>query len=724
MTVSAQNQQLVIHNTKASDTAAMPGDVFGPGEWRTVVALADAFAPPVNPDVIRPLISPKYGVTAEEYAGMCPSQMGDAFKDCLRTALRNAPPDSAQLLKLVLKLLGNRASAMFLTGSPTLITDMTLAQRESVLLSWRDSRLAMMRKLFRSLYDLLTVSFIRPCPTGYRAMGHPEFEPKLHDAQLFTSKQFFRFPILNLGNYSKNAELDVDVVIVGSGAGSGVVSSRLARAGYKVLILEKGKYFHQEELMFNEDTAYSNLYESGGSMVTEDGSMLVLAGSTLGGATTVNWSASLRTPDNIRKEWVKAGAPFYGTQQYDEAMDYVMEMMGCSDQDLQHSFTNQLILDGAKKLGYSAKPIPQNSGGNRHACGFCCFGCRFGEKQGGVACWLKDAVEHGAQVIDRTDVLSVIHHKGKASGVRAVVRNDHITTELRVNAKIVVVSGGSLSTPGVLMRSKFKNKKIGRGLTLHPCTVVYGEFPEKELNPFDETIMTAVCTEVDNLDGKGHGPKIEAILHQPATENHFTSWNSGTEWRKDNLRYNHRAALLIITRDNSNGGEVFYDKKRPLQPRMNFTPSKYDMWALNKGVLAGADLLYIEGAPRIIVPIHNMRVFESSKPKEQRSINDADFKKWKKAFSKIALQPLHLPMGSAHQMSSCRMSDKGPKHAPLNSRGQLWECKNVYVADASVLPTASGVNPMISTMATSHVIAGNVIADLDKYRSAAPQPRL
>lgn len=711
-------QQLVVHPTAA--TAPMPGDLFGPGEWATILAIADAFAPPVNPEVIRGQVSTKYGASVEEYAQQCPSKLGELFKDNLRNALRNAPPENPKQLRLVLKILGNRATAMFLTGSATLLTDMSLAQREAVLRSWRDSRLAPLRKLFRSLYDVLTVSFVRPNQLAYKAMGHPEFEPKLHHPELFTNRNFFRIPILNLGEHAKTAEMEVDVVIVGSGAGSGVVASRLTRAGYSVLVLEKGKYFHQEELQFNEDTGYANLYESGGSMITEDGSMLVLAGATLGGATTVNWSASLRTPDNIRREWVERGVKFYGERVYDEAMDYVMEMMGCSDENLEHSFTNQIIMDGAKKLGYAAKNIPQNSGGNRHACGFCCFGCRFGEKQGGVVCWLRDAVEHGAKIIDRTDVLSVVHSHGKASGVKAVVRTDTTTTKLNVKARMVVVSGGSLSTPGVLQRSKFKNKRIGRGLTLHPCSVVYGEFPDKDVNAFDETIMTAVCTEVDNLDGKGHGPKIEAILHQPATENHFYPWSSGAQWRQDNLRYNHLAALLIITRDNSEGGQVYYNKERPLQPRLNFTPSKFDMWALNKGMQAGADLLYIEGAPRIFVPLVELPAFESSKPKEERSINDADFKQWKARLNKMNLEPLQLALGSAHQMSSCRMSGKGPKYAPVNDRGQLWECKNVFVADASVLPTASGVNPMISVMATSHVIAGNVIAELGK----SAQPRL
>ena len=54
------------------------------------------------------------------------------------------------------------------------------------------------------------------------------------------------------------------VAIIGSWVGADVAVSRLARQGFKVLILDKGKYFHQSELAFNEDTAFNNLFENKG----------------------------------------------------------------------------------------------------------------------------------------------------------------------------------------------------------------------------------------------------------------------------------------------------------------------------------------------------------------------------------------------------------------------------------------------------------------------------
>ena len=79
---------------------------------------------------------------------------------------------------------------------------------------------------------------------------------------------------------------------------------------------------------------------------------------------------------------------------------------------------------------------------------------------------------------------------------------------------------------------------------------------------------------------------------------------------------------------------------------------------------------------------------------------------------KIGLDSYGNVYGSAHQMSSCRMSGKGPRYGACDENGHLFECKNVYVADASAMPTASGANPMITTMAIARHVALGLVKDL------------
>jgi len=73
---------------------------------------------------------------------------------------------------------------------------------------------------------------------------------------------------------------------------------------------------------------------------------------------------------------------------------------------------------------------------------------------------------------------------------------------------------------------------------------------------------------------------------------------------------------------------------------------------------------------------------------------------------------------SAHQMSSCRMGDN-PATSVANPWGELHDTPGVHIGDASALPTASGVNPMISTMALAHRTAEAIAAAAPSARAAA-----
>ena len=76
-----------------------------------------------------------------------------------------------------------------------------------------------------------------------------------------------------------------------------------------------------------------------------------------------------------------------------------------------------------------------------------------------------------------------------------------------------------------------------------------------------------------------------------------------------------------------------------------------------------------------------------------------------------------LRIFSAHQMSSCRMGTD-PETSVANPSGELHDTPGVYIGDASAMPTASGANPMISTMALAHRTAEIIAAAGDPARSA------
>lgn len=394
-------------------------------------------------------------------------------------------------------------------------------------------------------------------------------------------------------------------------------------------------------------------------------------------------------------------------------MDYVLNKMGATTEGINHSFSNQLILDGSKKLGYPHKEVPQNIGKHdNHDCGLCHLGCKFGIKQGSLECWFRDALENGTQFMTGVRVDKILKN---AAGIATGVSCQDVTTGINftiTGPKKFVVCGGSLQTPVILQNSGFRNKNIGANLKLHPVVCCFGDFGKDVVTkPYEKPILTSVCTEVDDLDGKAHGPKIETILHIPLIESCLLPWDSSNQIRQDLLKYNNLAALLVITRD-LGSGNVTGDVNKPGALSIDYVVNRYDRDALREGVICAANLLYIEGAKEIIHPQVNFPKFISSKPKEGRSIDDKEFVKWKEEVAKTPLYIYSTSFGSAHQMSSCRISGKGPKSGACDIKGRLYECDNIYVADSSALPTASGVNPMVSVMALARLVSLGIANDL------------
>ncbi|KAK6460191.1 GMC oxidoreductase-domain-containing protein [Scheffersomyces coipomensis] len=682
-----------------------------------LVTLADGIIHETTPDVIRAsLPSSVSDAKIKEYIATYsrPSNIPKFFEIAKRSINTNTI-DATQQFILLATVLDSRILAPVLTNSLTLIRDMTLEQRGALLASWRDSPIAQKRRLFRVFYSLTIATFIKLASDLHNEFtDYPKYEPKdkLYESHVVDT---FKYPMLEKPSI-EGFELhipDIDVIIIGSGSGAGVVAQTLCEEGFKSLILEKGKYYSNDELNFSDLEGYENLFQNGGIMATKNQQAFILAGSTFGGGSTVNWSACLRTPFKVRKEWYDDyGLEWAATDSYDKCQDYVWNKMGANHKDIDHAISNRTIIEGSEKLGYAGRPIEQNIGNHEgHNCGFCHTGCKFGVKQGSVNCWFKESANTGSKFMDQVRVLQIIHVGGKAVGVLCEDTTTGVKFKI-TGPKKFVVSGGSLNTPVILKQSGFKNKHIGRNLKLHPVSGLVGDFgKDVKTNSFAHPIMTSVCTEVDDIDGKAHGAKIETLLNTPFIQSVFTRWESSDQVRQELLNYNHRIILLLITRDKSSG-TISYDPRRPEAIEVDYEVNKFDRDALHKSFLIGSDLLYIEGAKEIIMPQAWIPRFKSVKPKHERAITDKEYVEWRKAVEKIPFDYYGVPYGSAHQMSSCRISGKGPSNGALDLKGRLYECKNVYVADASVMPTASGANPMITTMTMSRYIALGIAKDL------------
>ena len=106
------------------------------------------------------------------------------------------------------------------------------------------------------------------------------------------------------------------------------------------------------------------MYEKAGFLTTADGGTTVLAGSTLGGGTRVNWCASFRTPDHVRREWAEEhGLADFGPQpgsKYGAALDAVCARLGVRAGCGPHGALCEALRAGVEGVGEACGEVPRN----------------------------------------------------------------------------------------------------------------------------------------------------------------------------------------------------------------------------------------------------------------------------------------------------------------------------------------------------------------------------
>lgn len=182
-------------------------------------------------------------------------------------------------------------------------------------------------------------------------------------------------------------------------------------------------------------------------------------------------------------------------------------------------------------------------------------------------------------------------------------------------------------------------------------------------------------------------------------------------------KFPYMSGHLSLTRDRDTG-RVFPD---PVDGRcrVSYTPSAFDKAHAMEGLLACARIAYVNGAKELFVSAVNRRPFvrepEPERAEDESSdfqgVNDANFEAWLAEIKNQGLNPPETVFGTAHQMGTCRMATSEHKGV-VDPTGKVWGTQGLYVADASVFPSASGVNPMVTNMAISDWISRGVARGL------------
>ncbi len=500
---------------------------------------------------------------------------------------------------------------------------------------------------------------------------------------------------------SRERHRRADAVVIGTGAGGAVAAARLAESGYEVVMLEEGGYFAKSDFTEQEAALTERLYAEGAMRTTDDLSVALVQGSTVGGSTTVNWMIMLRTPSYVLEAWARdAGVYGMSPSEMSPVFDRIERVVHARVvPDDAHSPNNRIILDGAAALGWRARAAAINANGCVR-CGFCGVGCRHGAKQSTLETYVPAALAAGATLFANAQVTRVeVRERDGGSGtppfkrVHAIVRDpaDPASAQtLTIDAPLVVVAGGAIGTPALLQRSGMGGGGVGSWLRLHPTTAIFGRY-DRDIVTSTGISMSTLCDEFLQWNGTDYGFWIECPPMQPSFSAAALP-GIGASHAATMRDFNQLGVLVALTRDGADtqtsSGFVRVDRRG--RTRIAYRLTSADQMRVRASIGASARLLLATGAAEVGT-LHTAGL---------RIRNESDIA----LLDRASLLPNDIGLFSAHVNGTCRMGTD-PRTSGATPDGERHGVRGLYISDGSLLPTALGVNPQETIMAVASVLA-------------------
>jgi choline dehydrogenase-like flavoprotein len=484
-----------------------------------------------------------------------------------------------------------------------------------------------------------------------------------------------------------------EVVVVGSGAGGGVVAGELAQRGRDVILLEAGPHRTAADFTRWEANASHEIWWPFRQAMVDGGAggtVPLFGGRCVGGTTTINTKVAFRAHDFEFEKWHDAsgllgedGEPF-GVHSLAPHYERVERTLGVRERADWPECVR--TLDGAfRELGHELVPVDSYTDPNCMKCGSCLQGCPTNAGKNTMNTYI-----HAATAVGRLDLraeapverLLLSDREGglEATGVEYLDADGGRHT---IEAGAVVVAAGALNTPQLLIRSGLpeasgnsaSSEMIGRNLGLHPAAFVFGLFDEAQ-DAHRVYPITSHC--MDFMRDEDGGFVLEAsTIQDPIGFATSIMDEDGPLWGDrlvEALRAYRRWNGILVLANDENNGRVVVGEDGAESFEAHFDPVELER--MRSALDFGRRVMETAGAKRVA---------------------------W-------------TGPASTHVQGTCRMGSD-PARSVVDANCESHDAKRLFVGDGSLFPRTLSVNPSLTIMALADRLAEHLDRDPNQYLS-------
>lgn len=499
---------------------------------------------------------------------------------------------------------------------------------------------------------------------------------------------------------SRNVPDKVEVIVIGSGAGGAVAAANLAQSDYQVLVIEAGEHFPASKITTHEKIMSSNLYRDGAIQTTRNRDIIVFQGQVVGGSPVINNGISLRVAqdglihrdaEDVLGRWASLGAPVSKaalTASYERVekrldIEQIAERLGINNGNHlirgweAYRATSSDPLDRAAPLKWFSKNWGAYA--SERACvsaGYCNTGCPYGRKNAPPETWLHDATSQAnakpARIAAEAEVSEILWGSRNSAGERiatgvAVTFRDGTRKTIHAS-KGVIVAAGTIASSNILDASGIDG--TGKDISLNIACPVPA-LMQSEQRAWDEDQMATYVDRADFLIESHFQPPMSMSTLVPGWfEEHF-----------QRMRNYSRLA---------SAGALFpADRLGKLKKgKLDFHLDEATLSTLRRALATLSKVHFAAGALEVYPAL--LRGQTLWRGMEHKEI-DAFFEDAVKEADDVVLSSSHPHGGNAINVD--------PDRGVVDLDQKVHGTANVYVTDASVMPSSIRVNAQLTTMA-------------------------